>query len=58
MTNRICKEDLREVLDKRIRQGDSMHDIAMSLDVDKATVSRWAKKFNIKTNNKFPRGDK
>jgi len=58
MTNRQYKQDIKEVLNKRIKQGDSMHDIAMSLDVDKATVSRWAKKYNIKTNNKFPRGDK
>jgi hypothetical protein len=35
-----------------------MHDIAMSLDVNKATVSRWAKKYNIKAINKFPRGFK
>ena len=58
MTNRQYKQDIKEVFNKRIKQGDSMHDIAMSLDVDKATVSRWAKKYNIKTNNKFPRGDK
>ena len=52
-TNNI--DNIERVLRKRIEHGDSMHDIAMSLDVDKATVSRWAK---IKAVNKFPRRDK
>ena len=57
MTNRKYKKDIKDILKQRIALGDSMHDIAMSLDVDKATVSRWAKKFNIKPTNKFPRGE-
>jgi|TARA_Y100000361_G_scaffold152029_1_gene170599 transposase-like protein len=57
MTNRKYKKDIKDILKQRIAHGDSMHDIAMSLDVDKATVSRWAKKFNIKPTNKFPRGE-
>ena len=51
-------DNIERVLRKRIEHGVSMHDIAMSLDVDKATVSRWAKKLNIKAVNKFPRRDK
>tara|TARA_R100000664_G_scaffold11765_1_gene18997 strand:- start:648 stop:812 length:165 start_codon:yes stop_codon:yes gene_type:complete len=47
-------KELKDILKKRIEHGDSMHDIAMSFDVDKATVSRWAKKYNIKVANKFP----
>ena len=50
-TNNI--DNIERVLRKRIEHGDSMHDIAMSLDVDKKTVSRWAKKYNIKPINKF-----
>ena len=57
MTNRNYNKDIKEILKKRISHGDSMHDIAMSLDDDKATVSRWAKKYNIKTTNKFPKGE-
>ena len=57
MTNRNYKKAIKDILKKRISHGDSMHDIAMSLDVDKATVSRWAKKYNIKTTNKFPKGE-
>ncbi len=53
MGNKEYKE-IEKVLKTRIEHGDSMHDIAMSFDVDKATVSRWARKFNIKTRNKFP----
>jgi transposase len=58
MTNRNYKDNIEKVLRERIEHGDSMHDIAMSLDVNKATVSRWAKKYNIKAINKFPRGFK
>lgn len=47
-------KDIEKVLRERIDQGHSMQDIAMSLDVSKMQVSRWAKKYNIKTRNKFP----
>tara|TARA_R110002020_G_scaffold221523_2_gene429581 strand:+ start:1254 stop:1424 length:171 start_codon:yes stop_codon:yes gene_type:complete len=55
MTNRKYNKDIKAILKKRISHGDSMHDIAMSLDVDKKTISRWAKKYNIKPTNKFPK---
>jgi len=44
----------KEIIQRRIKRGDSMHDIAMSMGVDKSTVSRWAKKLNIRAINKFP----
>ena len=56
MTNSNYK-DLEKVIRKRINEGDSMQDIAMSLDVSKMQVSRLAKKYNIKPINKFPKGD-
>lgn len=55
MTNRKYK-DIEKVLRERINQGDSMQDIAMSLDVSKMQVSRLAKRYNIKPTNKFPKG--
>lgn len=58
MTNRDYKDNIEKVLRERIEHGDSMHDIAMSLDVDKKTISRWAKKYKIKPVNKFPGGFK
>lgn len=54
MSIRNNKNNMQSYLVQRIKKGDSLHDIAMSLDVDKATVSRWAKKYNIKPTNKFP----
>ena len=55
MTNSNYK-DIEKVLRDRLSRGDSMQDIAMSLDVSKMQVSRLAKKYNLKPANKFPKG--
>tara|TARA_R110000737_G_scaffold163572_1_gene191163 strand:+ start:104 stop:310 length:207 start_codon:yes stop_codon:yes gene_type:complete len=56
MTNRNSKDykDEIEYIRKRIKKGDAMHDIGMSLNLDKKTISRRCKKHNIKPVNKFP----
>jgi len=56
MTVKRSHKQLKYLLSERIQRGDSLHDIGMSLDVDKSTVSRWVKKYNLKPANKFPGG--
>ena len=50
--NCLCPEKDKDKLEKKIKQGKSSHDIAMTFDVHPSTVRRKAKEFGLEFKSK------
>ena len=54
MTDNICNDEIRTIIEEAIREGKTLHDVALKLDKSKSTVRRWAAKYDLQFKNKSP----
>ena len=54
MTDNICNDEIRTIIEEAIREGKTLHDVALKLDKSKTTVWRIATEYNLSFKNKSP----
>ena len=54
MTDNICNDEVKTIIEEAIREGKTLHDVALKLDKSKSTVRRWAAKYDLQFKNKSP----
>ena len=54
MTDNICNDEIRTIIEEGIRDGKTLHDVALKLGTSKTTVWRWASEYNLSFKNKSP----
>ena len=54
MTDSKRNDEVKAIIENGIRDGKSLHDVALQLDKSKSTVRRWASEYNLSFKNKSP----
>ena len=54
MTDSKSNDEVKTIIEEAIREGKTLHDVALKLDKSKSTVRRWAAKYNLQFKNKSP----
>tara|TARA_R110000744_G_scaffold26217_2_gene64680 strand:+ start:1808 stop:1990 length:183 start_codon:yes stop_codon:yes gene_type:complete len=47
MTDSKRNDEVKAIIENGIRDGKSLHDVALQLDKSKSTVRRWAAKYDL-----------